>query len=93
MELLFPAMMRMQGGACLLDTKWLWGAQSRNDCLPVAGPTLQPLTVRKLDTSATVWPDPLGALEGFIRSFPQSPGQLGALGSLGGDPGWGLAAP
>lgn len=42
-ELPLPVVMRkVQGGACLLDTKWHWGAQPRNHCLPVARSPPQP---------------------------------------------------
>lgn len=42
-ELPLPVMMRkVQGGACLPDTKWRWGAQPGNHCLPVARPLPQP---------------------------------------------------
>ena len=58
MELPFPAMMKIRGGVCLLDAQWLGGGQ--------AGAAAPPLRVRRLITSATVWPDPTSAPERFV---------------------------
>ena len=62
MELPFPAMMKIRGGACLLDAKWLGGGQ--------AGAAAPPLRVRRLSTSATVWPDLPSAPARFVPPVP-----------------------
>ena len=58
MEWPFPAMVKIRGGVCLLDAKWLGGGQ--------AGAAAPPLRVRRLSTSATVWQDPTSAPERFV---------------------------
>lgn len=70
MVLPFPAMMKIRGGVCLLDAK-LGGGQ--------AGAAAPPLRVRRLSTSATVWPDPTSAPERFVPPAP-GPREAGLCG-------------
>lgn len=63
MELPFPAIMKIRGRACLLGRREVVGRWPGRRRSP-------PLRVRRLSTSATVWPDPSAPR----RFLPPSPG-------------------
>lgn len=68
-------MRKVLGGVCQLDAKARLGTLL--PCGQVPPNKAQPLTERRLDTSATVWPDSLGTLAGFIlrlllRPWPEA---------------------
>lgn len=86
MELLHPRMRKNLGGACLLHAQrrsaYSLGTAASRWPGRAAAP---PLVVRRLSTSATVWPKPVSALVLFILSPPwsQAWGAGGDLWSLG----------